>query len=434
MPFNEKLEKDNTTIVKPPETKQTILPPQTGAGQEHVIDQSKRGPGKINDVAVEKLSENNINNKNKQTREKTLEKRGKVSGEVVAKKKSVVNNGNNTSTRNKSLLQKEAVTVPIVQETAISTQKPAEKPAVNEQDVLQPKNPDVKADSIAIISAVQDNKDETYSNKADSSIAASARKDEKEKQPAKNKFSSSIRWGLDLSVGVSKTRENIFSFSSTNKSADALYNSPGNVSGSPTANSAQPPSSMTPGLAFKVGVIAEKKISNRSSIAAGLSYVYYSTGIKAGTVMDSSFVFRNMAAQSVVLNSYYPGTQQKDYNNSYHFIQVPLHYQLQLNKGIKLPLMWDIGVSAGYLVSTNALVYDTAAGGIYYRSKDAFNKLHFNLNTSLAVRFGKANKLQWSLGPELSMDMTPMMKTNFEQKQYFLYGGLTGRLYFRKKN
>jgi hypothetical protein len=105
---------------------------------------------------------------------------------------------------------------------------------------------------------------------------------------------------------------------------------------------------------------------------------------------------------------------------------------LQLNKGVKTPLLWNAGVSAGYLLTTNALVYDTAAGGIYYRDKDGFSKMHLNINTGFAFRFGN-NKIQYSIGPELSMDMRRLMKDATQPKQYFLYGGLTGRVLFTKK-
>ncbi|HET9434504.1 MAG TPA: hypothetical protein VFO37_12145, partial [Chitinophagaceae bacterium] len=173
--------------------------------------------------------------------------------------------------------------------------------------------------------------------------------------------------------------------------------------------------------------------TKRSSVSAGLGYAYYSNEIKTGVYKDSSFVLRTMAAQSVNLDAYYQGSQVMEYRNKYHFIQVPINYQLQLNKGVKLPIIWSVGVAPSYLFSTNALVYDTATGGIYYKNNDAFNKFHFNLNTGISFRVGKPGKLQWSIGPELSMDMTGLAK-DADQKRYFLYGGINGRVYFKKKN
>ena len=72
--------------------------------------------------------------------------------------------------------------------------------------------------------------------------------------------------------------------------------------------------------------------------------------------------------------------------------------------------------------------------GIYYRDNAAFNKFQFNLNTGLSFRFGNKSKIQWSLGPEFSLGMNKLMKDDYTKKQYLLYSGLTGRLFFQKRN
>ena len=275
--------------------------------------------------------------------------------------------------------------------------------------------------------------------KSDSAIAAIEIKEQSpavDQLNAKKKSSSAVKWGLDLSVGVSQISNKAFSFSGVSQSADALYISQSNGTGGNTGgnlNSYRAPSDVLRGIAFKTGIVGEMNLSKRSSVSAGLGYAYYSNNIKTGSPKDSSFVLRTMTAQSVALDSYYQGSQVMEYTNHYHFIQLPIYYQLQLNKGVKVPIIWSIGVAPAYLFSTNALIYDTARGGIYYKNNDAFNKFHFNLNTGLSFRFGKANKLQWSVGPELSMDMTGLMK-DADQKRYFMYGGITGRVYFKKKN
>jgi len=273
-------------------------------------------------------------------------------------------------------------------------------------------------------------KKDINSPKSDSAIAAIEKQGQilpVDQQKQKKKSTLPIKWGLDLSVGVSQLSSKAFSFSAVSQNADALYAAPGNLNSSP------PPSDVLNGIAFKVGIVGELNVSKKSSVSAGLGYAYYSNRIKTGSYKDSSLVLRTMTAQSVALNSYYQGSQVMEYTNHYHFIQLPVNYQLQLNKGVKLPLIWSIGIAPAYLFSTDALIYDTARGGIHYKNNDAFNKFHFNINTGLSFRFGKTNKMQWSLGPELSMDMTGLMK-DADQKRYFMYGGITGRVYFKKKN
>lgn len=241
-----------------------------------------------------------------------------------------------------------------------------------------------------------------------------------------------FKWGLDLALGVSRSGEEVFTFGQKSMSADNMYNSPVN-NPAPGMNSVVGPSDVKQGKAFRVGVVAEKNISRKASITAGLSYAYYDNTIRAGAYRDTNFVLRNMALQSVALNAYYQGPQRRNYTNRYHFLQVPLSYQLQLNKGLKTPILWSIGTSLGYLVNTNALVYDTAAGGIYYKDKNAFSKMHLNITTGFAFRFGN-KQVQWSIGPEVAMDTRRLMKDATLPKQYFLYGGINGRVLFNKKN
>ena len=257
---------------------------------------------------------------------------------------------------------------------------------------------------------------------------------------AKKKQVPKINWGIELSYGVSANRENAFSFFDGQKMAEVLYSPPQANAGSPgssplvSSNMFYSPSSIKSGAAFRAGLVAEMKISRKSSFSSGLRYAYFSNSIKVGSYKDTAISFTNSFSQDVnARGPIYGGVQQKEYTNRFHFIQLPLQYQWQLNKGIKMPILWNVGATAGYLVSTNGLVYDTAASGIYYHDKKAFNKFNWSLNTGFSFRFGNKNKLQWSLGPELSLGMNKLTKSD-TKKQYLLYGGLTGRIIFAKKN
>ncbi|MEP7374211.1 MAG: outer membrane beta-barrel protein [Chitinophagaceae bacterium] len=274
--------------------------------------------------------------------------------------------------------------------------------------------------------------------KPDSAITAQSKADEviaaaKKKQPL-----SKIKWSVDVSAGITANRANAFSIFNLNSDKSLLMDvyAPGNSTGGGglPGYTRVSPSDIKAGPAFRAGLLAEKEISKRSSISSGLQYVYYSNGIQVGYYSDTTVVVNNSFSQDSRVAAIYRGSHQKEYTNRYHFIQIPLQYQWRLNKGDKLPIVWNVGASAGYLFATNGLVYDTTAGGIYYRDNAAFNKFRFNLNTGLSFRFGDKNKVQWALGPELSLGMNKLMKDDYTKKQYLLYGGLTGRLYFKKRN
>jgi hypothetical protein len=246
-----------------------------------------------------------------------------------------------------------------------------------------------------------------------------------------------INWGIELAAGVSSNRENAFSFGGGQKSlaaADMLAAPPLNTTGGGLAPAIiHIPSSIRSSPAFRAGLVAEMKVSKKSTVSSGLRYAYFSNTIKVGAYKDTVVAFSNAYSQAVRVDAIYRGYHQEEYTNRFHFIQLPLQYHLQLNKGVKLPITWNIGGSAGYLISTNGLVYDTTANGIYYHDDAAFNKFHWSLNTGFSFRFGSKNKIQWSIGPELSLGMNKLTKDDYTRKQYLLYGGLTGRIIFDKK-
>ena len=141
----------------------------------------------------------------------------------------------------------------------------------------------------------------------------------------------------------------------------------------------------------------------------------------------------NAASQFLRLDAVYRAVHQKDYTNLYHFIQVPVSYHLQLNKGEKLPIIWNAGVSVSYLFKANALVYDTTAGGIYYKDRDLLNKWQINLHTGFSLRFGKPQKMQWSVGPEISIALNKLTRDAYNNRQYTFYSGLSGRIFLPRK-
>lgn len=241
-----------------------------------------------------------------------------------------------------------------------------------------------------------------------------------------------INWGIDLSAGLTSNHSSIFSLDKS-YAAD-VYSSPGNSTGGgiPVIN---PPSSVSSGPAFKIGIAGEMQISERSRFSTGLQYAYISNRIKTGAKQDTTIQVQaqsnNNFSSTIRVNGIYRGTQQNNYSNRYHFIQIPLWYHWQINKGEKLPIQWNVGVSVGYMFATNALVYNSGYSGIYYRDKDAFTKTHFNLGTGLSFRIKSKNRMEWVIGPELSFDMSPQMKNS--NKQYLLYGGIDTKLFFLKK-
>ncbi len=265
-------------------------------------------------------------------------------------------------------------------------------------------------------------------SKTDSAKAGSVNDPENNKKEtiAKKKVDKGkIKWGISFSAGISGNSVAAFSFGGE-KSLDLLSYNPGSTAGT-GQTAVVGPSSVHAGFSFRTGIVAELQISKRSTLSTGLQYAYASNHINIGRKEDTLIRLNNFSAQA---DAFYRGVQRNNYTNSFHFIQVPLEYHLQLNKGNKLPLQWDAGLSFGYLIATNGLVYDTSYSGIYYRNKEAFNRFHFNMETGLSARLKTRNGSEWIIGPEVSFDTRKLIDNRWDKKQYLLYGGIRTRFLF----
>jgi hypothetical protein len=438
IPANEKPVDDNS-IVKSPETKESTQTGQTKREQPVSTDERKKETDGIKDIATDKISESKNDIGASQTTEKTIVKGDDIVSKTDAKQTSIETKRKTrgadkeiAAAKKKVTPEKELAIAAKDEDVTIVKQEPVEKPTKLKEDVIAQNDNSIKQDSIAVASIAAEKKNETATIK-DSAITVLLPEEEKINKASKTIARLPIKLGVSFSAGISNLGDDIFSIPSVAKSADQLYSTPGGATNNPAPTPFYPPSSIKAGTAFKIGVIAEKQLTKKSSLVAGLQYAYLSNNIKTGMVKDTAIaLYDRNNAQSLSLSSVYSGKHEKEYTNKYHLIELPVHYQWQLNKGKKLPILWNMGLSAGYLVSSNALLFDTTAGGIHYRNKDAYSKVQLNLNTGLFFRLG-GKKLQWSIGPELSMATRRLLKDETQPKQYFLYGGLTGRLLFIKK-
>jgi hypothetical protein len=242
---------------------------------------------------------------------------------------------------------------------------------------------------------------------------------------AKQKMAKNSSWGFSFSAGQSNTRNKLLSFS---RSSVQDYNN-GNVSaGQGPLTPRVSPSATRPGLFVRLGLIWEKEITPKSKFSTGLHYTYFSDRINVGNRINAPLQLSSVYLSGQTVSGYYGGVQQKKFTDRYHFMEIPVGYQLQLDKNKNLPFTWNIGVSMSRLISTNALVYDTAGGGVYYHNSELFKKTHFSFLTGLALRFNKRNGMAWSIGPQWSIDMTRTVKEGFNKNRYLLAGYLEIRL------
>ena len=171
-----------------------------------------------------------------------------------------------------------------------------------------------------------------------------------------------------------------------------------------------------------------------SSFSLGLNYSFYSNHIRKGAGRDS--LLNNFSQSSVLQDAsrvYSVSGAASRFTNYYHLIELPVMFQWKLNKNKTKPLAVNFGFSAGWLVAVDALVYDTSFGGIYYKSKNPFNKTVFNLSTGLSWTFLTSNKIQWAIGPSIDLQLTRLLNSPFDKNKYLHFTGIQSTIIFSGK-
>jgi len=241
-----------------------------------------------------------------------------------------------------------------------------------------------------------------------------------------DKSIAGIKWGLNFSAGYSKITQNLLFHKTGGQSNAYSSNSPGTVNGGSTGFM-NPQSASNSSFAFQAGVTINKNISKRSKLSIGLQYTYLADRIKTGTKQASnaqlSYLFN--------ISAYYNSTAQETFTDRFHFIELPIMYDWRITGNSNHFLSINAGASISYLLSTNALVYDTAAGGIYYHNNSSFTRKTMNFISGLSYHFGGKN-FKLAIGPQFSFNLNDIIKSNPDQRRYFLYSGLDANMIFEK--
>jgi outer membrane protein with beta-barrel domain len=246
------------------------------------------------------------------------------------------------------------------------------------------------------------------------------------KQQMKNQ--SKWKWGINFSLGASTITQDAFSFKGTSVSDAYALNVPSNANGGgPASGVFYGPSGNNAAFAFKAGFQLKNEISPRSSMSVGLMYAYMADKIKVGQSGGSN------QSSSSSRAAYYAATPQNTYTEHFHFIELPLIYDWRMTKNSSRYFSLTGGMSSSYLVSTNALVYDTAQHGIYYQDNSLLTRMHFNLMGGIGYHVS-TTKTEFAIGPQFSFDLTKLINSDVDKRKYFLYVGLDTRIFFEKAN
>jgi len=249
-----------------------------------------------------------------------------------------------------------------------------------------------------------------------------------------------IRWGVDLAFGGSSRADQPFNGGATEKSGPlaAGYQGAGGALGNVAGGLlVLPPSDVKPGIGFKIGIVADKSISRRLRVSAGLRYAFLSEHITIGKTIYPTVNRVTLQGLSYSTNAVaqtaYAGMQTQDFTNKYHFIELPVTGYLTITPKWRTPLVWDAGASVSRLISSNALLYDKAWGGVYYKGQNNLSKTLFGVSTGFSVRFKGNNQWLWSVGPRFSMNTTKLFQSTSDKNKHIVYGSMNLQLLFPGK-
>lgn len=261
--------------------------------------------------------------------------------------------------------------------------------------------------------------------------------------PFKANSFSTRKWkiGFTLAIGASSRTSKPLQIINSSSSADKSLALGLNVSQGGISNLASggvyilPPSDIKPGAAFKAGLVIARSLSKRFDISSGLLYSYSSDHIQVGKSINSSQSASNYSYLNFDIRnqSSYASLQKSDYTNKYHFIELPVSVSYNLTHKWRIPAIVNGGVSFSQLISTNALLYDAAWGGIYYDGKKDINKTQANLSAGFSFRFGGKSNWQWDIGPRIYISATKLFNNASDENKHPYYGGLHMQLLFPAK-
>ena len=198
------------------------------------------------------------------------------------------------------------------------------------------------------------------------------------------------------------------------------------INGAPKAFSSQ----VKPDLSWWAGIVAERQLNKRLTLALGLSLHYYSAKIQTGEKVvnppqnnyaaQSLFTPYNNQAQAAAYPYYSVGNTDA-FTNRYYFLELPASVLWQINHSRTLPIFWEGGVSFSYLVSSTALYYNSKSSA-FFKDGGMANKFQANLATALLVGL-PVRGIRLQAGPQIQYGVTSLQNEG-STGQHLFYGGL----------
>jgi cytoskeletal protein RodZ len=232
-------------------------------------------------------------------------------------------------------------------------------------------------------------------------------------------MSGSLQWGFSASVGVTRVIEDrkLFEPTAVQDVGNSLnYGNPQNI---PTAPIQYTPSTISTGIAYSGGVFVRKAFTSRLSVTAGLNYSQLNTHAQVGRRIDSAAIVNNGPGGYLSVERFYDANPQTEYNSKYHFIELPVSFEVRLTRKQALPLYWNAGLALSRLISTNALHFDGTTGR-YYKENGLLQKTQLVLSSGFAVTLLNKTSHPLTVGPSLRYHATTLLTSEVKPGKHLM--------------
>ncbi len=177
-------------------------------------------------------------------------------------------------------------------------------------------------------------------------------------------------------------------------------------------------------FSFGIGIFVKTPLAKKISLSAGLDYHLYTAKIAVGNKVNQQQSFYDSSVEKdIAVTQYYsPGTSV-NYSNKYHFLQLPINFEYQINKNQQKPLSISAGISPGFLISSNALHANSTAN-VYYVDKQQFTRFQLSAQIGFSFPLISSAKYLLSAQPLIQCSFTNASKAAADARQHLFFTGI----------
>ncbi len=203
----------------------------------------------------------------------------------------------------------------------------------------------------------------------------------------KNKW----KLGFVLTSGISSVNNN-----SLNNNNAAYFNAYGAPA---TGTNTYYSNSFHPGFGFITGLFAEKKITNKTSLSAGINYVSFTV---ENTIPDSTLNYAK-------------------HIDHFTFLQLPFLIKIKINNSSKIPLLLQGGITLSTLVNTGSL-----------KNKSFYNNIQVGFNSAVSAGLFSIQKHEVFIGPYYYYSVGKLANRGLYYNKHLSFFGLSAEISLNK--